>query len=90
MKGSKAPLRTDESYLYWTPAPAKWDATPAQVKKELFPQYHGAALAQDVESTMVGGGISTPLLDCVELNILHSTSKIWLKLSLHGYKMAMI
>ena len=51
--GKKMELKSDESYLYWTPAPPKWDVTPAQVKKELFPKYHGAALAQDLEQTTV-------------------------------------
>ena len=46
-------LKSDESYLYWTPAPPKWDVTPAQVKKELFPRYAGAATGMDIESTMV-------------------------------------
>ena len=37
--------------MFWTPAPPKWDVPPAKVKETLFPDYHGAALAGDSESS---------------------------------------
>ena len=52
-------LQSDESYLYWTPAPAKWDATPAHVKQSLFVRYDGAALAQDQEQSAVSSDVLT-------------------------------
>lgn len=45
--GKKIELKTDESFLYWTPAPPKWDVAPSHVKEQLFPSYHGAALATE-------------------------------------------
>lgn len=49
--GKKMELKTDESFMFWTPAPPKWDVAPAVVKKHLFPGYHGAALAGDMEGS---------------------------------------
>jgi len=37
-------LQTDESFLYWSPAPPKWDIPPKVVQNVLFPSYHGAIL----------------------------------------------
>ena len=53
IEGKKMALRTDESYLYWTPAPPKWDAAPSNVKRTLFVKYDGAALAQDQDQPTV-------------------------------------
>ena len=47
--GKKLELKTDESYVYWTPAPPKWSVAPSLVKQELFPAYHGAAVMEDGE-----------------------------------------
>ena len=47
--GKKMEIKTDESFLYWTPAPPKWDVPPNIVKQQLFPSYHGAALATEQE-----------------------------------------
>ena len=49
--GKKVDIKSDESFLYWTPAPPKWDVAPKTVKQHLFPSYHGAALAGDQEGT---------------------------------------
>ena len=49
--GTKVNVKNDESILYWTPAPPKWYVTPSRMKEKLFPQYHGAALTLDGETT---------------------------------------
>ena len=49
--GTKIKIKNDESILYWTPAPPKWYVTPSKVKEKLFPQYHGAVLTVDGETT---------------------------------------
>ena len=49
--GQRINPKSDQSFLYWTPAPPKWDVPPVKVKETLFPSYHGAALAGDSEAT---------------------------------------
>jgi hypothetical protein len=45
--------------MYWTPVPPKWDFAPAQVKKVLFPEYHGAEyVARGYEETKSGANES--------------------------------
>ena len=41
------PLRTDETRLYWTPAPPRMDVPPTNIKSHLFPRYHGAAMNEE-------------------------------------------
>ena len=40
-------VKSDESRLYWTPAPPKFDVQPARVKDVLFPDYQPASLGMD-------------------------------------------
>lgn len=42
-------VKLDESRLYWTPAPPKFDVQPARVKDVLFPDYHPASLGLDLQ-----------------------------------------
>ena len=51
MKGNKLALKSDESFLFWHPAPPKWDVAPSKVMQHLFPDYHGAALGLEGEDT---------------------------------------
>ena len=53
VSGTKMELRSDESFLYWTPAPPKWDVPPKQVKEALFPLYHGAMVDAAVDMNTV-------------------------------------
>ncbi len=39
IKGNKVDLKTDESFMFWTPAPPKWDVSSQYVKDALFPNY---------------------------------------------------
>ena len=48
MEGISVPLRTDESRLYWDPAPPKLDVAPAKVKDVLFPDYQRATAGPQV------------------------------------------
>ncbi|XP_041358343.1 uncharacterized protein LOC121375146 isoform X3 [Gigantopelta aegis] len=41
IEGTRMFLRSDESRVYWDPAPAKLDVMPARVKDILFPEYDG-------------------------------------------------
>ena len=34
-------IKPDAALMYWSPAPPKWDISPARVKASLFPEYHG-------------------------------------------------
>eukprot|EP00794_Sanderia_malayensis_P018055 gene18055-19864_t len=47
--GKKAEPRYEETRLYWTPAPPKFDLPPEVVRKQLIPHYHGARLDDDNE-----------------------------------------
>lgn len=40
-------IKSDVSFMYWSPAPPKWDLPPAAVKQVLFPDYHGAGVAEE-------------------------------------------
>ena len=51
--GKQMQLKSDESFLYWTPAPPKYDVAPNDVKQQLFPMYGGAALAGDTDAHSV-------------------------------------
>lgn len=42
IEGSAVPIKSDESRLYWDPAPPKLDVAPAKVKEVLFPDYQRA------------------------------------------------
>ena len=46
-------LRSDESRVYWDPAPAKLDVVPARVKDVLFPEYDGMTGVHSVRDTEV-------------------------------------
>lgn len=52
--GKKMELKGDESFVYWTPAPPKWEVAPSHVKEQLFPSYHGAAMMLDAEASQMG------------------------------------
>ncbi|XP_064636762.1 uncharacterized protein LOC135493378 isoform X2 [Lineus longissimus] len=45
VEGKKMALLSDESRLYWHPAPPMMDIPPAKVKEHLFPQYRGNVIA---------------------------------------------
>ena len=65
-------LKSDESFLYWTPAPPKWDVAPARVKASLFPQYHGAALASEAMSSgvlMTGNEEDSEIMELPDQNM---------------------
>ncbi|XP_078324094.1 uncharacterized protein LOC111124594 isoform X6 [Crassostrea virginica] len=47
IEGTKMSVKSDESRLYWTPAPPKFDVQPARVKDVLFPDYQPASLGMD-------------------------------------------
>ncbi|KAJ8298279.1 hypothetical protein KUTeg_024810, partial [Tegillarca granosa] len=47
IEGTKLSLKSDESRLYWTPAPPKLDVPPAKVKEFLFPEYHPKVVMDD-------------------------------------------
>ncbi|XP_061164225.1 uncharacterized protein LOC133173256 [Saccostrea echinata] len=47
VEGTKISVKSDESRLYWTPAPPKFDVQPAKVKDVLFPDYQPASLGMD-------------------------------------------
>lgn len=47
VEGTKMSVLSDESRLYWTPAPPKFDVQPARVKDVLFPDYQPASLGMD-------------------------------------------
>ncbi|XP_056011741.1 uncharacterized protein LOC125682590 isoform X3 [Ostrea edulis] len=49
LEGTKMSVKLDESRLYWTPAPPKFDVQPARVKDVLFPDYHPASLGLDLQ-----------------------------------------
>ncbi|CAG5115743.1 unnamed protein product, partial [Candidula unifasciata] len=40
LAGEKMQIRTDETQVYWSPAPPKLGAEPHKVKEILFPQYY--------------------------------------------------
>ncbi|XP_033743076.1 uncharacterized protein LOC117329299 isoform X6 [Pecten maximus] len=49
VEGSQIVLKSDESRLYWMPAPPKLDVPPVKVKEVLFPEYQPAVvLGQDI------------------------------------------
>ena len=67
IEGSAVPIKSDESRLYWDPAPPKLDVAPAKVKEVLFPDYQRATagpqerelqemLEESSESEEEGGG----------------------------------
>ena len=47
-----AMLKRDEPFVYWNPAPPKWQVPPSVVKEQLFPAYHGTIAA--VEDIRMG------------------------------------
>ncbi|KAL3878456.1 hypothetical protein ACJMK2_030805 [Sinanodonta woodiana] len=47
VEGTAVSLHSDESRLYWTPAPAKLDVAPAKVKEILFPDYQPATMGPE-------------------------------------------
>lgn len=47
VEGTKLSLKSDESRLYWTPAPPKLDVAPSKVKDILFPDYESKSLSME-------------------------------------------
>ncbi|XP_013415730.1 uncharacterized protein LOC106177489 [Lingula anatina] len=53
ISGAQMPIKSDESRLYWTPAPPKMDVPPAKVQEHLFANYHSAALMEQEEASQM-------------------------------------
>ena len=52
--GQACELKSDESFLYWTPAPPKWDRSPLEVRSVLFPSYQSAvATAENLNNEVL-------------------------------------
>ncbi|ELT94016.1 hypothetical protein CAPTEDRAFT_222812 [Capitella teleta] len=47
VEGEGISLQRDESFVYWNPAPPKWQVPPSVVKEQLFPAYHGTVDATE-------------------------------------------
>ena len=60
LSGETCELKTDESFLYWTPAPPKWDMAPSAVKSVLYPAYESAvATAENLNKDVLQNSVLT-------------------------------
>lgn len=51
VEGKKMAIKTDDSRLFWTPAPPRLDVPPAKVREKLFPLYEGNPIDEESEVT---------------------------------------
>ncbi|XP_064609394.1 LOW QUALITY PROTEIN: uncharacterized protein LOC135473473 [Liolophura sinensis] len=49
VEGRKMAIKTDDSRLFWTPAPPRLDVPPAKVRQKLFPLYEGHPIDEESE-----------------------------------------